>query len=528
MLWLVASTSLQQEGSVSIEQYDEQFTAQYNLAVRANALKVNQSLGQVELAVLQLRAVAEQALGMPELFAGRLPSPLPFQQRAAVPPSSRGEDLEDGSSQAGNGATPTQAIDYPLDNPVYYSRGSGGALRKIIDDGRSAVFFGSRGSGMEFTRHDVQRLFATAVLDASLAEVVDHNTLSSRGYLLTADNLLRTYPFMDMGVFEDDKELTALPIYAWSQNKANQRGLVWAGPYLSRFSGNWVVSCQAEVNVGGRRAAIVGVELELSSFEQALLAFSLGRGAAAWLMDSDGLVLAGQEQAATTLGVPALVDAGLPTPKNLADEIKQQANLFESGNSEVIEHVQAAVQGSAGGNIRHHNGVVAAASRVDSTGWLLGGYLHSAMIEQGYQSTGKVESTARGRMVWVALIMLAAMLVGFLATWLEARRITQPLAILTQQVRQAAISRSPVSLSIADDSEIGALAAAIQELVDISFSQSGETPAVSGQSPAYPATPDHEAAEPDDPLTAAFPFESAEHNDPQTDDDDDNGSPQDA
>jgi hypothetical protein len=470
LLWIVADSGGGADVPVDVAQFDSATDLQLDSTITAHAQRINSRLGETEVAVLQMQALAQQILGLPEVFAGSIPDSIPFLHSA--PAAANGDTP---ASQSKPSATTTEsaagtkelppADDHPLDNPVYYSLSSGGALRKQIDDGHSAVFMMARPLGASFTRHDAQRLFATAAIDPLLAQTTTASIPQAQAYLLTNDSLLRTYPYIDLSGIEDDKDLTALPVYAWSKAKANSRGIVWAGPYLSRFSNQWVVACIAEINVGGQMLGVTGVELPLTSYRESLLSFSVGRGGVAWLMDASGLIIACQEQAPAILGVAALSDAGLPDEKHPSDEVKAQATLSEQSNAALFQQTQQAAQ-TAAGTATHEDGVFIRAAKLDSTGWILGGYLPSQLIADGYHVAATGDSQMRRMLVWIFGVLIIAVLIAFTASWLEARRIAQPLAILTQQVRQAAISQSATSLVIADDSEIGALAAAMQDLVD--------------------------------------------------------------
>jgi hypothetical protein len=444
-------------------QFDSTLETQLDTTVTAQAQRINAQLGESEAAVLQLQALAQQVFSLPEVFAGKLPESLPFLHPATPVPQE--QPATEGGEAQDKQPAPPPVEEHPLDNPVYYSLSGGGALRKQIDDGHSAVFMKARPLGAAFTRHDAQRLFASAALDPLLAKAAGVAGTGAQAYLLTNDSLLRTYPYIDLNSLEDDKDLTGLPIYAWSKPKANSRGIVWAGPYLSRFSSAWVVSCMAEVNVGGQMLGVAGIELPISAFKEHLLGFSLGRDSAAWLTDSSGLVIACQDQAPALLGLAALADAGQPNEQTPGEKLKTEATLSKELNPDLYGNIEQAAAVAAGTG-SHKDGTFLRSAKIESTGWVLYGHLTSSLIRDAYLQEASGDSRMRRMLVWVAAVLFIALLIAFSISWLEARRLAQPLAILTQQVRQAAISRSSTSMLISDDSEVGALAHAVQELVD--------------------------------------------------------------
>ena len=507
LLWIIADSGSQASAPIDITQFDSAIDLQFDSAVAAQGQRINSRLGEAEAAVLQMQALAQQVLGLPEVFAGDLPDSIPFLQSAQDEPQSG--DKASTTNQNGDKPATSAALpaveDHPLDNPVYYSLSAGGALRKQIDDGHSAVFMAARPMGAAFTRHDAQRLFASASLDPLLAQAAAIAGQKAQAYLLTSDSMLRTYPYTNLNNIDDDKDLTGLPIYAWSQAKANRRGVVWAGPYLSRFTNVWVVACIAEVKVGGQMLGVTGIELPLSEFRENLLGFSLGRGGMAWLMDDTGLVISCQEQAPSLLGLAALPEAGLPDDKNPAVDIKAKSTLDEQNNSSLFRQVKQSTE-TAAGTRAHNDGIFLRSTRLDTTGWVLCGYLTSELIANGYEAAAQSDSQMRRMLGWIAGVLAIALLLAFGSSWIEARRINQPLAILTQQVRQAAISKTTTSLVIADDSEIGALAAAVQELVDQLTGQGDATaanppsvePTYTTQQVEEDAPPEEDTPAPDD------------------------------
>ncbi len=466
LLWMISNASGSDSTALEAAQFDSALDIQLDTAVGAQAQRVNAVLGEAEAGVLQMQALAEQVLSMPDVFAGELPDSIPFLHPAPAP-ANGDETAQEQEGTSAEASTPPPVVEeHPLDNPVYYVVGDGGALRKQIDDGHSAVFMMARPMGAAFTRHDAQRLFASAALDPLLANAAAFGGPGAQAYMVTSDSLLRTYPYIDLHQIEDDKDLTGLPFYAWSKPKANARGIVWAGPYLSRFSSTWVVCCMAEVNVGGKILGVTGVELPLASFKERLLSFSLGRNSTAWLMDDAGLVIACQEQAPTVLGLAALADAGLPDDKNPGENIKSAATLTQEFSPEVYGQLEQAASVAAG-TTSHKEGILLRSAKVETTGWKLCGRISATLLAEAYTQETSGDSQMRRMLIWIAGVLAIAVLIAFGMSWLEARRISQPLAILTQQVRQAAISQNTTSVVIADDSEVGALAQAVQELVDL-------------------------------------------------------------
>ncbi len=431
------------------------------LPVSANASAVHYRLQSVEEQVRMLQAYAAEVLKSPEIYAG------PQSRTSAISNGSGGTGAPaDGSKPA----TPAPAIAIPapgLDNPLLYIKGKDGAIRKLIDDGRPGVFFRARGSG-QFTVFDKQRLLASAALDPLLKQT-GSGPLAAQAFLLTSDSLLRTAPFRDLGSMGSSRDLTQTPLFAWKADKAGKRGVVWTAPYPSPLCGKWVIAALAGVQQNGKLVAVVGAEVPASALQENVLTFPLGSGSLSWLMRADGVLLAAPAGAEAQLGLKPLADADMPDAEQAGGKLLEAANIYIKG-TEQISGPLAVMQSSAEAafevvKIDGRNMYLVTAP-VEGTDLKLGALLHSPLAD-ALETDEQQRYALAGRTGLSLLIALAvAALLVLAASTIVARRITVPLAMLTQKVRQAASSGRRVPLAIADDSEIGTLSKAVQDLVD--------------------------------------------------------------
>lgn len=421
-------------------------------------------LSRIGYAVKLLGAYAEEVLGSPQVFAEQ------------VAPGLFDEPEEEDTGETAEAEPP------PLDNPLFYATSDDGAIRKLIDDGRTAVYFAVRSSG-EYSRYDMQRLHATVVLDPLLMEPVRSDPLCTQAFLITRDDLLRTYPFRDFTVWPPDRDLSK-PRDFWNEAKADADGLVWTTPYVSALTETWVVACMSPVRVADRLVAVTGCEIDVTGLAQATLSAELGPHSTCWLIKpvfgDEGeparwLVLAAQDGAVEALGVTALDTAELPTDKHTGADILDEADILAYGKPALADVLRQQLSPSATtltellpdiSVMTDQGGNFVAAAPVTTAGWVLAGLTESPALLAVERYESQLDMWRRGRLLLVVAIGAVGLLLAFALAWLEARRLTQPLSILTQAVRQAASTRRTSAVTLSDEGEIGALAVAVQELID--------------------------------------------------------------
>jgi len=232
------------------------------------------------------------------------------------------------------------------------------------------------------------------------------------------------------------------------------------------------------------------------------LTAELGPRGTSWLIKpvyGDGdeparwLVLAAQDGAVEVLGVTALDTAELPTDRHTGADILDEADVLAHGKPALADVLKQQLSPSATtlsellpdiSVMTDQAGNFVAAAPVTTAGWVLAGLTESPALLAVERYESQLDMWRRGRLLLVVAIGAVGLLLAFGLAWLEARRLTQPLSILTQQVRQAAETRRTSAVTLADEGEIGALAVAVQQLID------GTTTPANGNSVAAQPDPD--------------------------------------
>jgi hypothetical protein len=447
---------------------ETELTGEGQRVLDGQASAISARLASISDTVRDLALYTTEVLRAPDVYGSF--------HRPAAPAPSGGQATNVAS---GDKALPPTDQGQTVDNSLFYVTGQDGALRKAVNDKKSAVFFQRRPGGIPFANSDMNRVYATATLEPLLKGAQDGEPLVSSVYVITSDNLIRTYPIVDVTGWPADKDFTGLAMYAYMADKANKEGVVWTSPYVSHLTKQWVVACLGGVMLNGHKAAVCGVELSLSKLAEQTLDFSLGEGATCWLQQDDGTLLAAQPGGDALLRVIPIGKAELPAEKRPDSKIKSEANLQQSGAKDVVA---ALGQAKAGGPLaavgEAAKAQYAGLAPVEGVGWDLCGLLPFPELARLRQAEALDKRAAAQQMPWIIGLSALGAVLGMLLGYFEARRISQPLQILTQRLRRNIASRSASPVAIADDSEVGGLAAACQELVDAAFGNRGEPPVV--------------------------------------------------
>jgi hypothetical protein len=458
-----------------ISQVESAVNDQARLSVEAQASRIDSQMASVGISVQLITAHTQEALTIPEAFSDQQPPAAPGASTTTAPP----KPVSSAKPEAG----PTG---HAADNPLFYAKMPNGALRKVIDDGGPTVFYAKR-ADRDFTRYEMQRMYSTATLDPLLKQAVEGDPLCTQSYILTEDNLLRTFPPVDFSNWPGDKDLTGLPMFAWAPKKADTSGTVWTSPYFSQLLNEWVVACLGGVMLGDRIVAVAGIEIPLNKLGEQFLGFSLGTGSLGWIqrgVDANtAQLLAAQSGAESLLAASALAKAPSPTEDRPGQDIIKDANLLASAGALhdllAVEPGQLKLEMLSGSQ----EGKMLALAPLAVQQWSLGVVIQSEAIATVRRYQRYVDTRLMQRMAIAVCTLLIGIGLALAMGWLEARRISHPLLILQQQLRLAQTRQSRTPVLISDEGEIGALAKAVQELVDNLHASADEHP------PAPPTAP---------------------------------------
>jgi hypothetical protein len=451
-------------------QVRQELQDQYLLSTEAKAGEISERLTKIGYNVELLRGYAQDILTSQDIYS-RDPW-LESGAAAGTAPAATGNTAAPGKDPATGKKVmpPEQSLQY-LENPIYYSQGADGAIRKIIDDKGSVVFYRKPSTNRDFTRYERQKMQVTARLDPLLKGPSRYDNLVSHAFIVTNDSMLRAYPPLDVAGWPADKDLTKPAMYAWSPDKANEAGLVWTSPYVSHLSNEWVVACLGQVVIGGAggsQAAVVGCEVRVSRMMDELLGFSIGPGGISWLQLRNGTLLSAQTSGLDYLRVIPIGNAQLPTDKHPEEEVRDEANLESRGNDEVKALLKSIAKDKSEGRPFNppEEGRYALIAPIEGVDWLLAGTIQSRSIALTHKQNDQLLAMSQQKVLIVAIGLIVGVIIAFLMATLEGRRLLIPLRMLINKLHEYLNTGSTTTVAIADEGEIGELANTIQAIVD--------------------------------------------------------------
>lgn len=449
-------------------QVRQELQDQYLLSTEAKAGEISERLTKIGYNVELLRGYAQDILTSQEIYSRD-----PWLDSDAAKPAVTSDVADTVAKEPDNGSQtmpPEQSLQY-LENPIYYSQGEDGAIRKIIDDKGSVVFYRKPTTNRDFTRYERQKMQVTARLDPLLKGPSRYDNLVSHAFIVTNDGMLRAFPAIDVAAWPADKDLTKPAMYAWSPEKANDAGLVWTSPYVSHLSSEWVVACLGQVAIGGSstsQAAVVGCEVRVSRMMEELLGFSIGPGGISWLQLRNGTLLSAQTSGVDYLRVIPIGNAQLPTDKHPEEEVRDEANLESRSNDEIKSLLKSVSKDKAEGRPLNppEEGRYAVLAPVEGVNWLLAGIIQSRSIALTHKQNEQLLAMSQQKVLIVASGLIVGVIIAFLMATLEGRRVLTPLRMLINKLHDYLSTGSTTTVAIADDGEIGELANTIQAIVD--------------------------------------------------------------
>lgn len=452
---------------------------QFDSTLQAEAGRLDERLGRVSSVVKALAAYTAAVLKAPAAYTPHAPA-----------------------EPAKPGVPPPKAVE----NPVYYPRGTDGALRKPVDDGLSAVFYRARDEQRNFTEFEHQQLYATATLDPLLQNMAESDKLCDTAYIATKDGLIRLFPWFNLQGWPGSRNPMAdLTMCSYSKDKANSEGVVWTKPYESKLSGKWCIACVAPVTTGGKVVGIAGCEISLDKLPEGLLRETPDTGNYQWLARPEGIVLAAQDTAIAKLGVTPVSEAALVSAGNIQDKAYTAATVSGTTPTAVAQAWLALGQEGGVKQIQTESAVVLVGKGLlPVTGLTLGAARELPALTAIESYIGGMRQAQVPALLTLLGVTLLGMLLAVLAARLEARRITHPLKILTGQARSVVSTGVTTAVVIADPGELGELSTVMQALIDTACARGAES-----HGPAAPASLPSAMASAEPPEPGAVALEAA-------------------
>jgi len=271
------------------------------------------------------------------------------------------------------------------------------------------------------------------------------------------------YPNVDLAtLLPPDFDITKRPWYtAAAPGKNEKRGVVWSPPYIDAAANGLVVTSSVPIyDEFGQFRGVAAMDLQLARITNLISAIRYGNSGYAFVVDSEGHLIALSSRGYADLGVSAedietgaFLDASLMTnaPLELFRVLAKMAS-FQSGVA-TLEF----------GGVQKY----IVYRPISSIGYSLGLVVDVAETQQNViNAQQKIEADTRGALIGLTAIMGGIWLLFLFLSHRLGTTMIAPLTELTRNARRIADGDLTANLRAASTDEVGALASALNTMTD--------------------------------------------------------------
>ncbi|MCE5339920.1 MAG: hypothetical protein LLF92_02155 [Planctomycetaceae bacterium] len=253
-----------------------------------------------------------------------------------------------------------------------YEFAKNGVYYKLKDDGGCSLFYSSL---YPIRDAEKEKAVGSESLDPIYRNIYESNRNIVAVYLNTYDSMNRYYPFMEdcYSQYPADMNIPEYNFYYLADAIHNpERKPVWTESYLDPAGKGWMMSCIVPIYKGEFLEGVVGIDITIDEFIKNILALNLPWNAKAFLVDSNGIIMAMPQEAAEVFGLQEL-QKYVYTNKVYQDTFKPNEFNLKNSRKEIAESVTNLMDKQKG--VERLN--IGAASyfltqtTVDETGWKL-------------------------------------------------------------------------------------------------------------------------------------------------------------
>jgi signal transduction histidine kinase len=346
-----------------------------------------------------------------------------------------------------------------------------GALYQTNRQNLSSLYF-THADRLDAEQLEKARL--TAALDPLYEHIVQHTPHVVAAYLNTPDNMNRLYPFIPKAYeqYSPDLTMSEYNFFYLADEKHNpQREDVWTGAYLDPAGQGWMISCVAPVYRQAALAGVVGLDVTISNIVAEVLSQQLPWGAAAFLADQSGMILAMPPEIEKILGLTELkghvYDQAIAKEK-LKPEDYNLLNIKNSSNDKIFSRILSSKDPVARISLNGLNDrFFIVHGIIKSTGWKLFVLIDSNEV---LKSVHAVAALSR----WIGLALVQVMVVFYVFFFLFLRKrarivsmeIAAPVANLALAARTLATGVASNELPLSGIAEIDELTATFSRMME--------------------------------------------------------------
>ncbi|MBI3980323.1 MAG: GAF domain-containing protein [Chloroflexi bacterium] len=300
----------------------------------------------------------------------------------------------------------------------------------------------------------VEELNLLAHLDFVFEPLRRSASYQSAAYVATASRTARVYPRLDVSRPDDDPMRWSAAVAA-GPGRNPRREAVWTAPHLDDLTGSEpVLSAGAPIYTrAGDFKGVAAVDVPLFQVVESALAAEVGREGHAFLIDSQGRLVAASDETVAALGLPPRQE---PLAETLAPDLR-------SSSYPAVWLALPALTGGTSGVTEldlDDRQVLLAYAPVRSTGWVLALLRPRAVAVQAAVDTAAQIRDSQAAYLQSLQLLTAIVLAGVaVAALLAARAFSRPIRLLTLSTRRIAAGDLSHRAPVLSDDEVGVLAA---------------------------------------------------------------------
>jgi diguanylate cyclase (GGDEF)-like protein len=250
--------------------------------------------------------------------------------------------------------------------PPLYAKHNNGAFYKKFNDGGASLYYSGK---VKMDSKALRKAACSDVLDPMLKDIVETNSLVTQVYLDTWDNMERIYPFVPnmTAIFGSSFDFTDYSYYYLADKKHNPtRKIVWTEPYMDQSGHGMMISCLAPLYNGDFLEGVAAIDVTIDTLIKEVVNLHFPWDGTAFLMSSNGDVLAMSEQTERLLGLK-LRDRDKDVNSN------KTHNLFSQDHNNLASIFKSIVADSKHESIANISGheYFLRIDTIAQTGWLL-------------------------------------------------------------------------------------------------------------------------------------------------------------
>ncbi|WP_169304242.1 diguanylate cyclase [Deferribacteres bacterium DY0609] len=313
-----------------------------------------------------------------------------------------------------------------------------GAFYKLENNGGSSLYYSS---DTIIGAEELRKAYMTEHLDTSLKSMVEQNSLISQVYLNTYDNMNRLYPFIDNVAerFGSTIHMQDYNFYYLADAKHNpERDPVWTSVYLDPAGLGWIMSCIVPIYRDDFLEGVAGIDITVGKMVDSALNMQVPNESKAFIVDSNGVILAMGDEIEELLGLKELkdhfYDEAISTTVYKPDEF----NILKHPDAEIKDKLGSVFAEKCQGcsvTIKGHDYFITH-KLISSTGWHLFVVTDMGKLVKPIEKL-KYFSYTLGKIVVVAIFIMSLMFYIYFRKRSEklANMISAPIVSLSENTK---------------------------------------------------------------------------------------------